>query len=97
MNVGQDIVVICSRADYGCNELPFPPVGSVGVITKGLDECGEYEIHVPTYLCPTVNDPDWITHKTMIAPIDKVASDESTYEYLEPVDLSAHVGYLTSV
>lgn len=64
-------VVIHSREDYSCNETPFPPIGTIGYILTDIDECQEYDVLFPSYPCPTVNDPTWVTHKSMISIIDE--------------------------
>lgn len=64
------VEVIHSRMDYASNNMAFPPIGTQGEVTVGLDSYGEYEVYFPEYLCPTLDGPDWIVHKSMIVRID---------------------------
>ncbi len=71
MHVGQKVMLI-APLDHAANwvEHENPPVGSIGVITVGIDEYSEYEVCFEGYPHPAINDPDWIVHKNWIVPID---------------------------
>lgn len=60
------VMVIVSNQDYSSHYDPFPPVGTKGTITEGLDNYDEYEVEFDNYPNTTLNDPDWTVHKSMI-------------------------------
>ena len=64
------IMVIVSNQDYASSYDPFPPVGTKGVITEGLDKYGEYEVVFDNYPNTVLHDPEWTVHKSMIVFID---------------------------
>lgn len=66
MSLNSRVVVIFSNPLYSCGEQPFPPVGSIGEVVSGFDEFGECDVLFDGYLCPTVCDPSWVTHRSMI-------------------------------
>lgn len=62
-------MVIVSNQDYASSYDPFPPVGTKGTITEGLDKYDEYEVVFDSYPRTTLYD-DWTVHKSMIVFID---------------------------
>jgi hypothetical protein len=76
MRVGQRVMLIAPLdTDY-----IKPPVGSIGVITVGIDEFQEYEVSFDGFPHPAINDPDWIVHKNWIIPIDDDKKETIVYE-----------------
>lgn len=73
------VMVIFSNQDYASEFDPFPPIGTKGTVTEGLDEYGDYEVIFDDYPPTTLLDAEWTTHKSMIVFID----DEKTAESKE--------------
>jgi hypothetical protein len=69
-------MVIVSDQNYSSHYDPFPPVGTKGTITEGLDKYDEYEVEFDNYPSTTLNDPDWTVHKSMIVFIDNDEQSE---------------------
>ena len=65
------VMVIHSRTDYNSDGWPFPPVGAIGETVSGIDEHNEYDVMFEGYPCPVINDPSWITHRSMIVELDE--------------------------
>ena len=71
MHVGQKVMLIAPLdRDESWGKHENPPVGSIGVITVGIYEYGEYEVFFDGYPHPAINGPAWIVHKNWIVPID---------------------------
>tara|TARA_R110000744_G_scaffold170264_4_gene288432 strand:- start:1581 stop:1835 length:255 start_codon:yes stop_codon:yes gene_type:complete len=81
------VMVIVSDQNYSSHYDPFPPVGTKGTVTEGLDCYGEYEVKFDNYPSTTLNDPYWTTHKSMIVFIDDY---ENTQKLNECRELSLH-------
>ena len=75
MSEGMRVMVIVSNQDYASSYDPFPPVGTKGTVTNGVDEWGEYEVVFDDYPNPMLLDPDWTTHKSMIVMINDSAEE----------------------
>ena len=64
------VMVIVSDQGYASSLDPFPPVGAKGTLIEGLDKYGEYEIEFDDWPPPTLRDPLWSVHKSMVVFID---------------------------
>ena len=63
--IGKECYVISNNPGYD-GDIPFPPIGSVGICMSEIDEYDEYEIWCPEYPGPIHGEPLWTVHKTMI-------------------------------
>lgn len=62
--------VIAVNSSYDSGNKKFPPIGTKGTVIRGVDEYGDYTILFDNYPCPTLDDPSWETHHTMIVFIN---------------------------
>lgn len=75
LKIGQKVVLIFRDA----TEIPtLPPLGAIGEITLGLDDCGEYDVRFDDHPCPvSLPDDSWVISKNWIVPIDQNKITES--------------------
>lgn len=79
MSVGKRVVVIHDNHDYDCDDIPFPPIGTLGTVVSPLDEWDEYDVRFDNHPFPFGDDNSWVTHKSMIVFID----EDFNREFLE--------------
>jgi len=73
--MNRKVVVIISDQEYKADNMPFPPIGTVGVSVSGMDADGEYDIVFDDFPCPVPPDISWVVHRTMIAFLDEDLSE----------------------
>ena len=77
-------VVIANLSEYDTKLKPFPAIGTEGIITREVDEFGDYEVMFPDYPCQP-HDPGWEAHHTMV-----VILPDETETQLEEHELCHH-------
>ena len=77
--MNKKVMVIYSNREYDSENVPFPPIGTIGYIVSDLDEYHEYDVIFDKYPCP-VQDISWVTHQNMIVFIDHFYEKEIFFD-----------------
>jgi len=84
------VMVIHSNQLYATDNVPFPPIGTTGIIIAGIDTNGEYEVIFDDWPIVSPIDPGWFVHKSMIVFIDDGIEHNDSH-FFDSVDTQLEV------